>query len=316
MLKHVVLIGTVLAGMWCQAAPKTSSMTASEKLVTVRVIAAAMPGKALKDWMTKGAYNRWQMVYGGMVAPDESSPMVADFFSHALLLIGRGDAQSGVYAFYNPLQDNILLIQTDNQDPVPRIEDFVFMTGTDFRGEKLGEKEYPRAIAPVGGDLDAVLVKNVAEVAKVFHTAFPAGDKGAPSLAAFRKFADSADKVAANAALRLALLERFTRDGAQPDALKAVDLTELLWKGEASALKAAFVFPAADATGAELYASLPARVKASMAPALYFRDKSGTVLFGFASHLMPEMLVLVKVPADGKPGFVFLPLAERFAAAE
>lgn len=316
MLKHVVLIGAVLAGVWSQAAPKPSAMTAAEKLGTVRVIAAAMPGKALQDWMTKGAYNRWQTVYGGMVAPDESSPMVADFFSHALLLAGRGDAQSGVYAFYNPLQDNILLIQTDNQDTVPRIEDFVFMTGTEFRGGKLGEKEYPRAVAPVGGDLDAVLVGNVAEVARVFHAAFPAGDKGAPSLGRFRKFAGSADKVAANAALRLALLERFTRDDAQPDALKAAELAELLWKGDVSALKAAFVFPAADAAGAELYASLPNRVKASMAPALYFRDKAGTVLFGFASHLMPEVLVLVKIPADGKPGFVFLPLAEKFAAAE
>ena len=78
------------------------------------LIDAGMPGKALKDWMTKGAYNRWQAIYGGMVAPDDSSPMVADFFSHALLLTGREDAQSGIYALYNPLQDNIML--TDSEE--------------------------------------------------------------------------------------------------------------------------------------------------------------------------------------------------------
>ena len=53
-----------------------------------------------------------------------------------------------------------------------------------------------------------------------------------------------------------------------------------------------------------------------MIPALYFRDKAGTLLFGFASHLMPEMLVLIRQPKGGKPLFVFLPLAENFAAVK
>ena len=316
MLKHRILIAAALAALLSTSAAEPPEMSTAAKLGATRVIASELPGKALKDWMTKGAYNRWLSVYGGMVAPDDSSPMVADFFGHALLLTGREDAQNGIYAFYNPLQDNILLVQTDNQDPVPRIEDFVFMTGTDFRGETLKDKEYPQAIAPVAGDFDAVLLKNIAAVARIFHAAFPAGEKGTPSLGKFRKFADSADKVAANAALRLALWERFTRPEANDDALKAAEVAELLWTGDAAALKAAFAFPGNDAAGADICAALPERVRKSMIPAVYVRDKAGTVLFGFASHLMPETLVLVKISAEGKPRFVFLPLAESFAAAE
>lgn len=317
MLKKCTFIAAALACfLGVSAAPKSSPMTAAEKLDTTRVIATAMPGKALKDWMTKGAYNRWQTVYGGLIAPDGSSAMMGDFFRNALLLTGREDAQSGIYALYNPLQDNIMLIQTDNQDSVPRIEDFVFMTGTDFRGETLKDKEYPQAIAPIGGDFDAVLLKNVAEVSKIFHAAFPADAKGTPSLAGFRKFADSADKVAANASLRIALLLRFTRPEANADALKAAEYAELLWNGAVADMTAAFEFPQGDSCGVEAFAKLPERVRTSMIPAIYFRDKAGTVLFGFASHLMPDMLVLIEVPAEGKPRFVYLPLAEKFAAVK
>ena len=316
MKRNILFMAALVCALGVAAAEKTASMTTAAKLANTRVIAAGMPGKALKDWMTKGAYNRWQSVYGGMVAPDDSSPMVADFFSHALLLTGREDAMNGIYAFYNPLQDNILLIQTDNQEFVPHIEDFVFMTGTDFRGETLKEKEYPQAIAPVGGDLDAVLLKNVAEVSKIFHAAFPADEKGTPSLAGFRKFADSADKVAANIALRFAFLRRFTLPEANDDALKAAEYVELLWSGDSADMIATFEFPKSDTYGVEAFVKFPKPIRESMIPVLYFRDKKGTVLFGFASPLMPELLVLIRVSGGGNPLFVFLPLAENFAAAK
>ena len=314
--RNILCMAALLCALGVAAAEKPAPMTAAAKLANTRVIASNQPGKALKDWMTKGAYNRWQSVYGGMVAPDDSSPMVADFFSHALLLVGREDAMNGIYAFYNPLQDNILLIQTDNQEFVPHIEDFVFMTGTDFRGETLKEKEYPQAIAPVGGDLDAVLLKNVAEVSKIFHAAFPADEKGTPSLAGFRKFADSADKVAANIALRFAFLKRFTLPEANDDALKAAEYAELLWSGDSADMIAVFEFPKSDTYGVEAFVKFPKPIRESMIPVLYFRDKTGTVLFGFASPLMPELLVLIRVSGGGNPLFVFLPLAENFAVAK
>ena len=316
MKHHILCMAALVCALGVAAAEKPAPMTAAAKLANTRVIAANQPGKALKDWMTKGAYTRWQSVYGGMVAPDDSSPMVADFFSHALLLTGREDAMNGIYAFYNPLQDNILLIQTDNQEFVPHIEDFVFMTGTDFRGETLKEKEYPQAIAPIRADLDAVLLNNIAQVSKIFHAAFPAGEKGTPSLGKFRKFADSADKVAANIALRFAFLRRFTLPEANDDALKAAEYVELLWSGDSADMIATFEFPKSDTYGVEAFVKFPKPIRESMIPVLYFRDKAGTILFGFASHLMPEVLVLIRAPKDGKPLFMFLPLAENFAVAK
>lgn len=299
----------------CFAAETSSAkkeMSRTEKTGAVRLVAAALPSKAVKDWMTQGAWARWEAVFGGLTAPDGTSPILSDFFNHAILLSGTQNTQSGICAFYNPLQDNLLLLQTDNQERIPRIENFVFLTGTEFRGETLKEKEYPQAIAPVNGGLDEILLKNIAAVSKIFHADFPDG-ANTVSLAKYRSFGTDADKVASNASLRLALLERFTRPEANADALAAGEIALLLWKGKADEIKNHFVFPTADTLPADTFCAFPDTVRKTMCPVLYFKNGKET-LFGFGSHLMPETLLLIKTAEGAKPLFVFLPLTERFAA--
>lgn len=322
MMNKRKLLTAVLAAMVCSAgiaAPPAAKsetvkkvLTGTEKIAATRLLAAAAPGKVLKDWMTPGAYNRWQQGLGVLAKEDGSSPLVTDFFAHALLLVGPTNAQSGICAFYNPLQDNLLLFQTDNVDRVPRIEDFVFISGPSYRGETLKKGEYPRAIAPVKGDLDEILLKNTAAVAARFHKDFPDSAKSF-SLARHRKM-ESIEDVCANAAFRLALLGKFVGKEAQADALKAGEIALLLWKGGESELKKAFDFPAGDDYGAKVYAALPPRVKTAMFPVLYFKNKQQGTLLGFGSRLLPEMLILIRIPAEAKakPFFVCLPLSEKF----
>lgn len=309
------LMLSCLIGSAAESSPVKSEMTRQDKMSTVRLVAAAMPGKALKDWMTQGAWNRWQEVFGGLIEPDDASPILSDFFTHAILLTGPQNKQTGtgIYAFYNPLQDTILLFQTDNQEQIPRLENFAFLTGSDFRGETLKEKEYPQAIAPVNGDLDAVLLKNFAAVSRIFHTEFPDG-AASFSLAKYRALGSDADKVSANAALRLALLERLTRDNADPDMLDAAGIALILWKGNAEKIGSSFAFANGDNVSAGAFAALPERVRKSVVPVLYFKEKGKKgALFGFASHLMPEVLILIRTEPEGKPLFIFLPLTEKFA---
>jgi len=307
----VLLFGT--AAVHGAPAAAKREMTAAERLAAVRLTAAAVPGKALADWMTAGAFNRWRDTFGPLVKSDGTSPFMTDFFAHALLLSGPQSGQSGVSALYNPLQDNLLIFQTDNVERIPRVEDFVFTTGSRFRGEARKEAKDVEAIAPVKGDLDAVLLKNTAAVIAKFRKCFPAGAKQI-SLASCRRFSDP-EGVCGNAALRLSLLRRFVKPEAKPDALKAGEIALLLWKGERKALENYFTFPAGDTAPAGIYAALPDRVKRGMFPVLYFRNKKQEVLFGFASRVLPEALILIQIPASGKPFFVYLPLSEKFVAA-
>ena len=294
------------------APAKEIKLTAAERIAATRLIAAAQPGKALKDWMSVGAFARWRNIYGAMIRTDDSSAMMTDFFAQAILITGTQNSQSGIWALYNPLQDNVLIIQTDNTERVPRIEDFAFLTGADFRGEKTAKDERPQAIAPTKGDLDAVLLKNVAATAAVFHKTFPANAESV-TLAKYRPSADAAGPVCANIAFRMAMLKRFTEPEAKADADKAGEIALLLWKGDAAELAAYFDIQA-ETEAAERYAKLPARVKKTMLPAVYYRTKAGSML-GFASAYKPDLLIRVQIIGNARPRFVFLPLNEEFAAA-
>ena len=296
-----------------EEAPK-SEVNRSRKLEAVRLIAANMPGEALKDWMTQGALKKWNALYAALTQADGSSAMLADFFSQALVWAGPQTELSGLYALYNPLQDTVLLIQTDNSDRIPRIEDFAFLTGSDFRGEKLQENEYPQAIAPTREPLDTVLLKNTAATAATFRREFPVTARGF-SLSKYRAQQDSLEKIAFNAGLRLALLKKFTLPEAEPATERAGEIALQLWNSGLPGLKDYFRCPAGDALLLEQYSELPSEVRTSMFPVLYFQNQQETV-FGFASRLQPELLILVKVAADGKskPLFVALPLNEAFAA--
>lgn len=295
-----------------QAGTSKSEMDRIRKIEMVRLIAATKPGDALKDWMTQGALKKWNGMYAGLMQADGSSAILTDFFSHALVFAGPQTDLSGIYAFYNPLQDTVLLIQTDNANRIPRIEDFVFLTGSDFRGETLKDKEYPQALAPTQGKFDAVLLKNTAAVAKIFRKDFPATAKGF-SLSKYRNRKDSLDKISFNAGFRLALLKKFTLPEAKTAAETAGEIALHLWNSGLPELKKYFAFPTEDVSPVERYAALPENVRASMFPVLYFQNKQGTV-FGFSSRLLPELIVLVKVSADSKsrPLFVALPLNEAF----
>ena len=282
------------------------------KIETVRLIAAATPGDALKDWMTQGALKKWNEMYAGLMQSDGSSAILGDFFSHALVFEGPQTDLSGIYAFYNPLQDALLLIQADNADRIPRIEDFAFLTGSNFRGEELEEGEYPQAIAPTKERLDAVLVKNTAAAAEIFRKDFPAETRTF-SLRKYRAGNASSDPIVFNAGLRLALLKKFTLPEAATATEAAAEIALHLWNSGLPELKNYFRCPDEDALLLEKYSTLPSDVRASMFPVLYFQNQQET-LFGFSSRLLPELIVLVKVPADGKgkPLFVALPLNESF----
>jgi hypothetical protein len=307
----LAVTGTLVLGAAEPPVRKTPMGTA-EKIATVRLIAALQPGKAMRDWMTAGAFARWQSAYGMLTGSGGESSMMADFFAQAILFRGTQNAQSGIWMLYNPLQDNAMILQTDNTERIPRIEDFAFLTGSAFRGETLNKNERPQAIVPTKGALDAVLLGNVAATAARFHQEFPEKVE-AVTLAKYRKIVSAADAVSANIALRMAMLERFTRPDAKADADKAGEIALLLWKGDAAALQGYFDAPEGSDAVAR-YAALPARIRSSMLPAVYYKTKEASLL-GFSSAAKPDLLILVRLAASGKPFFVFLPMSEEFAAA-
>lgn len=282
----------------------------------LRFLAALAPVEVMKDWMTPGAMTKWNSLYGMFFLKDGKSPVMSDFFSFALQLSGPQSTESGIFGFYNPYQDTILLVQTDNSDRVPKAEDFVFLSGTAFRGETLATGEQPQAIVPSKENLDTTLMKNIAAVTEIFQRDFPKTAKNF-SLAKYRGLDEikTLEGVVGNASLRVFLLNKFGEDQAAADALKAGEIALQLWNSDATAM--AKYFAASDEAKSMLtaFASLSGEVRESLEISLYLKNKSET-LFGFASPKLPALVVLVQVANEkaAKPNFVLLPLDGGFPA--
>ena len=301
----------VAASNWAAApAPEQNN---SSKLAALRVLTAATPGKALQNWMTTGAWKRWNDIFGGLILKSGKAPLLSDFFSNAIQMTGPQSETSGITAFYNPYQDTILLIQTDNADRIPRIEDFVFLSGPLFRGEKLLENQYSEVLAPQKAKLDFLLVRNITSVRSIFEKEFPKNAKTF-SLAKYRaiKPAIIVKGVMDLATLHLLRLISLFNTEAKNDLLQVGKYSAVLWEGKLQGIKDTFAFPGNDVSGAELYVKLNPEIRSSLLPCLYFRNKKG-MLLGLASRLHPDFVILISVPANSgtKPLFVFLPFKQE-----
>ncbi len=307
-----VLAAVSVAASAGAAEPEPKQDSAS-RLSALRVLTAATPGSALQNWMTAGAWKRWNDIFGGMIFKNGKAPLLSDFFSNAIQLTGPQTDISGITALYNPYQDTLMLIQTDNADRVPRIENFVFLSGSLFRGEKLGDKEYSEVLAPRKAPLDALLAANITAVRAVFEREFPKDTKNI-SLGKDRSVKPDVQvkSFTDNATLHLLRLLSLFEAAAKPDLLKTGGWSAILWEGDLQKIKETFAFPGDDASSAEAFVKLDKEVRSSLLPCIYFRNKQG-MLLGLASRIYPDFVILISVPekAGSKPLFAFIPFRQE-----
>lgn len=315
-LMSVVTAAGLAAGVCAAENPagkQSVRQTGPTRLSALRLVTAATPGSALQNWMTAGAWKRWNDIFGGMIFKNGKAPLLSDFFSNAIQLTGPQSDISGISAFYNPYQDTLMLIQTDNADRVPRIENFVFLSGPLFRGEKLGDKEYSEVLAPRKAPLDALLAANITAVRSVFEREFPKDSKNI-SLGKYRSVKPEVQvkSFTDNASLHLLRLLSLFDTAAKPDLLKTGGYSAVLWEGDLQKIKETFAFPGDDPSSAEAFVKLDREVRSSLLPCAYFRNKQG-MLLGLASRIYPDFVILISVPekAGSNPLFAFIPFQQE-----
>lgn len=310
----MTMLAAVSVAASIRAADPEPKQNRAARLTALRVVTASTPGNALQNWMTAGTWKRWNDIFGGMIHKNGKAPLLSDFFANAIQMTGPQSDISGVTAFYNPYQDTLLLIQTDNADRLPRIEDFVFLSGSLFRGEKLADKEYSEVLAPRKAQLDALLVGNITAVRAIFEREFPKNSKNI-SLGKYRgiKPAVQVKTFTDNATLHLLRLLTLFDAGAKADLLTVGGWSAVLWEGDLQKIKDTFSFPGDDPISAELFLKLAPEVRSSLLPCVYFRNKSG-MLVGLASRIYTDFVILISIPekAGSKPLFVFIPFQQEF----
>lgn len=214
-MKKLKLVGAILAIMLATggSAVETKNKSDSEKAqaqsnlielefaAIARKMAISDPQGVMSRWMQPGAYKKWQELTAEMF-DGKNSPELSDFFTTSLVLLGPQNNDTGIVALYSPWQDAILILQTDNSDPVRKIEDFVFLPGSMLRDEQNHDK-FAQSVFPTETPLSVALWKLYDSSVKKFESTFPLTAE--PGLKPVRNF----DAKAALKAIRKNSLARF-----------------------------------------------------------------------------------------------------------
>ncbi len=157
----------------------TPELTQQEKLVVTEIMTATIarelaitdPKKTMKNWMTSGAYAKWEKLTAPMFDGD-NCPELSDFFSTSLIFVGLQNSETGIVAFYSPWSDTILLCKTDNTTKLQGVENFVFLPGSVFRKDKQAPDDCPQTIIPTKSSLSVALLDTYLRTKDVFLANF------------------------------------------------------------------------------------------------------------------------------------------------
>ncbi len=279
----------------------------------MRIFAKDTPVKTVKDWMSKGAGAKWEKMIQPTVRKDGSAPLLKNFFATAVVFTGARNEDSGIAAFYNVWQDSILLFQMDNSERFSAPENFIFLPGSVFRGEKFNAEKPAQSIFPANEAFDLAIIRTYQATKKVFDSKF-SGKKAMPEFAGYLKndsdgmFAD----VTVNAYLNAKLLAAL-KDPGNTAALKEADrFGDLLQSGNIGELEKVFSGKNVKSM-LEKFTAFPAATRESIVITAFLKGKNQSI-YAYSSALWPELAILISVPKEnGKPTFLMLFLNDKFA---
>ena len=321
-MKTTKLLTTAALIMWCAGsmqmafagnAQNTAENPFEANLSIMRIFAKDTPVKTVKDWMSKGAGAKWEKMIQPTVRKDGSAPLLKNFFATAVVFTGARNEDSGIAAFYNVWQDSILLFQMDNSERFSAPENFIFLPGSVFRGEKFNAEKPAQSIFPANEAFDLAIIRTYQATKKVFDSKF-SGKKAMAEFAGYLKndsdgmFAD----VTVNAYLNAKLLAAL-KDPGNTAALKEADrFGDLLQSGNIGELEKVFSGKNVKSM-LEKFTAFPAATRESIVITAFLKGKNQSI-YAYSSALWPELAILISVPKEnGKPTFLMLFLNDKFA---
>ena len=282
---------------WTAAAEpsaKEKELTEQQKMNLQTVVsAAAFRSGAMQDqtgsfkkFLTGGAFAAWKKQISQL--NPKTGPMgVADFINTSVLLLGPQTQDGGVCALYSPFQDVILLMQTDNLESFSKVENFRFLPGAVFRGEKLDAKVPPETLLP-DLPLTIALMKVFAKTEEAFKKIATASDPlarystvTADQLHYIEAVMDTRNRIA------LTLLKEENRDAL----LLATVVRTALRKETAAELKE-HLQPGVYQEQGALFAELPKEIRGGM-ELCHRLTSPERDLFAFMNPLFPRFIAIV-----------------------
>ena len=274
-----------------------------------RLSAGAMTVRALDVWASPEFLVKWIKEVWPLFPKPEDRRQVEDFFSSAVVLLGRTANGSGVAGFYSPWQDGLLLIAATPGKEHPLLTDFCFIAGETWRGEKVATGEDLLALYALKEPLTIALSRHYAATIEKFNRLYPVQaqfvflpeelkrELGPTS----EELAPIKGRMLYRAQMFRKLFEKENRAAVQV----AKELRSLLAAGDLEKLRA-YLSPKQNAEMLDTVCKMPVVLRRNLAPNYFVRNPSaGGSIMALVNSEMPRWIFAVQIldkTAGEKPG--------------
>jgi hypothetical protein len=144
------------------------------QLNVFRLSAGFNTARAIEVWGSFNFQTKWQKEVMPLFPATNDVQQLHDFFSSAVVLLGRTDnIGQGVAGFYNPWLDGLLLIKVGPGAEHPVLEDFCFIAGETWRGETVKTGDDILALYQIKEPLTITLARKYAPTVDKFNRLYP-----------------------------------------------------------------------------------------------------------------------------------------------
>jgi hypothetical protein len=256
---------------------KKALLTAAAVANRFRMEAAADIDAAVKNWGDPAFAIKWRKDVMSLFGDKEKIEW-HDFFSSAVLWVGRVTEKEAVAAFYNPWMDGLLLAVAKLDGKSSRLTDFCLVSGESWRRQPPAGPEDVLALYEGREILTIALAKLYAGTIAVFNKHYPLEAETALLPPAAENLPGKpGEEVALIKARMLARMSMYKKLFSPPNR-HVVDaaggLIKRIKAGDAKQLKAYLADPAM----ADAVCALPFQVRGDMGPNYFARSERGAIV--------------------------------------
>jgi hypothetical protein len=255
--------------------------------------------RAMEVWADKNFQAKWQKEIALLFPGKADRQQLHDFFSSAVVLMGRAEAGRAVVTYYNPWLDGLLLIAVESGKEHPVLTDFCFISGESWRGEKPQTGEDLLALYMLKEPLTITLARKYSQTVAKFNRLYP-------PTGAFVFLPDEVKQCVGPAGQDLApikgrMLYRakmfqllFAKEN-HTAVVVTKDLRHLLAEGDVKKLLA-YLAPKQNLDMLQTICMMPAALRRNLAPNYFVNNRSaGGSIMALVNSEMPRWFFAVQV---------------------
>jgi hypothetical protein len=156
-----------------EVAAKAEIFNLAAQMNVFRLSAGFDTDRAIQVWASPAFRTKWEQEVAVGFKDAATKNQLPDFFSSAVVMIGRCQDGKAVTLFYNPWADGLLLISVAPGREKPVLVDFQFITGESWRKESPQTAEAFLSLYTAKEPLLKLLARKYAAVEQRFNKEYP-----------------------------------------------------------------------------------------------------------------------------------------------